>query len=72
MQPVYKRFSLHIKKQLTCWQMNILSELSRCKDEFVWSSIYCEPSCFETLKEIEHELLMCKNAVLFHSEAMRI
>ncbi len=32
----------------------------RCKLEFVWRSIYCEPSFSEKLKTLDHELLESK------------
>ncbi len=40
--------------------LQVTQTQSRCRDEFVWSSIYCELSCSEMLKTMNHELLSCK------------
>lgn len=35
-----------------------LKIMEDCRDDFVWKSIYCKPSCSEMLKRPDHELLV--------------
>lgn len=45
-------------KMVACYKQHKLR--ADAKIEFVYSSIYCKPSCSDTLKTPDHELLACK------------